>query len=116
MNNDNFNIQIKGLFGLHKNTIIEFDGTGIVLSVSLNIEPEMQEYLRKDAIFKGDKYLVYSVKKHIPSRFVDQYNIYRVHNYLLHNAMTNCREAKIKIIEKQIEKLKTTKQFRYVLR
>jgi hypothetical protein len=76
----------------------------------------MQEYLRKDAIFKGDKYLVYSVKKHIPSRFVDQYNIYRVHNYLLHNAMTNCREAKIKIIEKQIEKLKTTKQFRYVLR
>jgi len=103
--NKAFSIPVKGLSNVFENTSITFDGTGMEITVSLNIEPEMRQYLRSDHIFKGT-YYIYKVRKHIPSKYIDSYTVQRVHDHLLNNCMRICREAKMKVIERELKDLK----------
>lgn len=99
-------IPVKGLLGVFENTTIIFNAVGIELAVSLNIEPEMKPYLRSDHVFKGDKFYIYKIQKHIPSRYINTQTVQYVHDQLLNNCMRICREAKMKVIEDELRTLK----------
>jgi hypothetical protein len=106
----NTEIQIKGLDGLHKNTTIEFTEAGLKVTVSLLISSKLKNYLHPNFVFKASKHYVYVVFKHIPSSEITKTRVYDVQSYLLHNAMINCREAKKKMIDDQIKRIKNHSQ------
>jgi len=103
-------VKVMGLNSMHKNTTLKFNANGMEIAVSLNIEPSMKPYLSPNNVFKGDKHLVYSLRKHIPSRYICANTINMWQETLLNRCMILCREAKIKVKQSEIKKLKSNEQ------
>jgi len=100
-------IKVFGLGKLHPNTSIKFDANGLEVQVSLNIEPEMRPHLASVNVFKGNKMWVYSIRKHIKSEFVCAKTILLTQDTLLNRCMIRVREAKQKVLAKEIVTLKS---------
>ena len=83
-----------------KNCHIELTPTGCNVWVSLNVSKEVSEQLSPNNIYKGNKVLIYALKKEIIE--VNTRNISDTYDSLLKTCMVNCREAKIKVLNKQI--------------
>jgi len=98
--------QVKGLDNLHPNTTLEFTEVGIIVHVTLNIQPEVAKKLCPLNVFKGNKFLVYKVYKFVPSKYVTKTNIQKVQEYLLKNCMIVIREAKREVLKQQIHMIK----------
>lgn len=89
----------KSLPNLH----IEVNVDGIKVWVSLNIEPSMKKYLSPNNVFKAEKRWIYCLRKEVDNlNFKTLENVYKE---LLNRSMINCREAKKKVLDKQIENL-----------
>jgi hypothetical protein len=85
------------------NSHIEFDGDGIKLRVSLNIEKRMKPYLSPNNVFAGDQRWVYSISKRIDSPNLE--NLKATYELLMTRAMITCRQAKQLVLEKEIKQL-----------
>jgi hypothetical protein len=85
------------------NCHIEFDNEGIILKVSLNIEPGMKKYLSPQNVFKGKQMLVYSVKKRVEIATLK--GMETVYSHLMAKAMINCRIAKNSVNNDEIRNL-----------
>ena len=98
-------VQCKGIdLSLHENTIFNFDGEGMVLSVSLNI-PKKLCPLFGDRVIKGkDMYLIRK-KMHIKSIHIDVFNVKKVHDHLLKSLMKEIREKKSKYYSQEAKKI-----------
>lgn len=92
----------------HENTTINFNFGGIVLGVSLNIPPEIKDYLSTNNIKRGNKMFLYHLERQIPSEKIDVVMVQKVHDYLLKNAMCNIRDAKSAYFKKESERIKKT--------
>ena len=99
--------QVKGLDKFHANTTIEFTEAGLIIHVSLNVEPEVAQKLCPLNVFQGKQFWVYKLKKLVPSRFITKTTIQMVQNELLKNCMSNIRVAKIKVLENQIKTIQS---------
>jgi hypothetical protein len=83
---------------------IEINGNGAKVWVSLNIEPAMKKFLYSENVFKADKLWVYALRKQLT--VVNTVEINKAYEELLNKAMINCREAKQKVLQSQIDNLK----------
>ena len=83
------------------NCHIEFDGEGLKLRVSLNIEPRMRKYLSPNNVFKAEKFYIYSICCRVKDPTLK--TLESSYRHLMKNAMINCREAKIAAIHNEIE-------------
>ena len=84
---------------------LEINSEGCKVWVSLNIEPLMKPFLSPNNIFKADKFWTYCLRKQITT--VNSFTINQAYEELLNRAMINLREAKIKVLNNQINNLKT---------
>jgi hypothetical protein len=82
------------------NCHIEFDGSGVILKISLNIEPEMKKFLCPQNVFKGEKMYVYSIKKRVELPTLK--GMETTYNHLMAKAMINCRIAKNSVNNSEI--------------
>ena len=82
------------------NCHIEIDNEGIILKVSLNIEPAMKKYLSPQNVFKGEKMFVYSIKKRVETPNLK--GLEATYDYLMAKAMINCRLAKNSVNNSEI--------------
>lgn len=92
----------------HENTTINFNLGGFVLGVSLNIPPEIKDYLSPNNVRRGDKMFLYYLERQIPSEKIDVVTVQKTHDYLLKNAMCNIRDAKSAYFKKESERIKKT--------
>jgi hypothetical protein len=99
-------IKIKGQNKLFENTSLQFTPIGMMIRVSLNIEPKLIKYLSPNNIEQGEKKWVYCLKKHIESKYINNVNFEKIQETLLNRCMINIREAKKKMLEKEIKTLK----------
>ena len=95
----------------HENTTINFILGGMVLGVSLNIPPEIKDYLSPNNVKRGDKMFLYHLERQIPSEKIDVVMVQKTHDYLLKNAMCNIRDAKSAYFKKESERIKKTIQY-----
>jgi hypothetical protein len=102
-------VKVKDEPNFHPNTSFEFTDSGMTVSVSLNIEPEMIKYMAPGAIFKGKDLNVFRVSHHMKSKEINKDNVRRVQDWLLRNCMTAAREAKIAILNQELSQLKQLK-------
>lgn len=82
---------------------IEINAHGAKVWISLNIEKSMIKHLSPNNVFKAGKFWVYSLRRQL-----DQVNVIEVkkaHENLLKTAMINCRKAKQRVLEEQIQKI-----------
>jgi len=86
----------------YENTYLDFTALGVYLCVSVNVPKDLVRFLAKENVHKGDKLYVYSLKKHIKSEYVNKINMRSVHDILLNRCKINVREAKKKLLDKQI--------------
>lgn len=89
---------------LFPNCHINFNNKGLEMVISLNIEKEMIPYLPEIRVFRSKKFYTYVVRS-----LIEEINITSVkgcYEFLLKKAMVDCREAKMKVLEKQINNLK----------
>lgn len=93
-----------GLY-LHENTILNFNGVGMVLRVSLNISPEIAKLLPPSKIKKGEQMNVYFSEYHIPSKYIDVFNVQYVHDCLLKKLMQDIRLAKAKYYQLEADNI-----------
>ncbi len=98
-------VRVRGVKGFHPNTVIEFTLQGILMSVSLNIEPNMVPFMSHNNVFKGDEFFIYKIRKHIPSECVNRVSMQKVHDVLLNRCMIICREAKQNVLQKEINQI-----------
>lgn len=96
--------QIKTKHHWHPNTSVEFTATGMWMRLSLNIPPDIGQYLSPNNVVKGKQYWVYGLKCFVQSDMVNKDNLEQIHKMLLSNCMTNIRRAK----EKKEELCKST--------
>lgn len=89
---------------LFPNVHLELNAFGVVVSVSLNIEPKLRQYLSSNNVHKSNKFYVYMLKAQITTVNIESVNI--VQRELLNKAMINVREAKRKLLLDEINKLK----------
>lgn len=82
------------------NCHIEFDSEGMILKVSLNIEPGMKKYLSPQNVFKGKSMFVYSIKKRV--EIATFKGIEAIYSHLMAKAMINCRIAKNSVNNSEI--------------
>ena len=82
---------------------IEVHPNGVTVWVSLNIEPEMKKHLSPNNIFKGEKLWVYALRKGVEN--LNFKTLETTYDELMNRAMINCRLAKKKALDEQIEKL-----------
>ena len=99
-------IKIKGQNNLFENTSIQFTPIGMMIRVSLNIEPKLIKYLSPNNIEQGEKKWVYCLKKHIESKYVNDVNFQNIQKELLRRCMISVREAKQKQLQNEILILK----------
>jgi hypothetical protein len=85
------------------NCHIELTATGCWVWVSLNVERAMTQFLSPNNIYQR-QLLVYALKEHI--EVVTTRTVSDCYDRLLKQAMINCREAKMKVLEQQIEYIK----------
>jgi hypothetical protein len=85
------------------NSHIEFDGDGIKLRISINIEKRMKPYLSPNNVFKAEKHWVYSLSKQIENPCYS--SLKYTYNLLMTRAMISCRMAKQTAIQKEINQL-----------
>lgn len=97
----------KGI-SFHENTTLNFNFAGVVLGVSLNIAPELKDYLSPNNVKKGDKMFIYFLEKQIPSEKIELTTVQKVHDYLLKNAMANIRNAKSVYYKRESERIRKT--------
>lgn len=91
---------------LFPNTHICFTPEGVMLWVSLCIEPRMIRHLSPNNVFKGKQRTVYALRRLVENP--NQFSMQKTYETLMNRAMIHCREAKIKAYEKEIEQLKIT--------
>ena len=96
---------IKTKHKFYPNTCFTFDASGMWVELTLNIPPVLKQYLSVNNVFKGEKMLVYRVKKHIDSIYINKKNVEDVHQYLLNNCMIAIRRAKQEYLGKRIDEL-----------
>ena len=82
---------------------IEINSEGVVVWVSLNIEPDMRRYLDITKVYKAEKFHVYVVKRDVD--FLNYHKLKNIYEEMMKEAMIDCREAKKKVLDEQIEKL-----------
>lgn len=100
-------VKINGLDFLHPNTSIEFTAQGIDVRVSLRVNSKMVKYLSPNNVVKSDKRNYhYALHKCIESEYINRNNVLEVQNKLLENCMYWIREAKIKILQDEMDNLK----------
>ena len=95
----------KGI-SFHENTSFNFNLAGMVLGVSLNIPPELVDYLSSNNVKKAEKMHVYYLEKQIPSEKIELTSVQKVHDYLLKNAMANIRDAKSAYLKREAERIR----------
>ena len=95
----------KGL-NFHKNTTINFNGSGFVLGVSLNVPIEIVEFLPQDYIRKSNKMYLLFFSKQINSNDIDVFKVQATHNHLLKNLMYQIRIAKSNYYKREANKIK----------
>ncbi len=98
-------MEIKTNFAFFPNVSFEFDATGMYINVTINITPNIKQYLSVNNVFKGEQYWVYRVRKHLESYQINKKNVETTHRYLLNNAMIACRKAKQEYLQRQINNL-----------
>lgn len=97
---------IKTKHNFYPNTSFTFDATGVYVELTLNIPPILKKYLSVNNVFKGEKRLVYCVRKHIDSIHINKKNVEDVHQFLLNNCMIAIRKAKQEYLENNINNIK----------
>jgi hypothetical protein len=85
------------------NSHIEFDGDGIKLRVSLNIEKSMRSYLSPNNVFAGEKFWVYSLCMRIENPCAA--TLKATYELLMTRCMIHCRTAKQAVLDHQIRLL-----------
>lgn len=83
----------KGI-SFHENTMINFNGSGLVLGVSLNIEKHIADYLPANNVKKGNHMFVYHLETQIQSENVNVFNVQSIHDKLLNRCKSHIRMAK----------------------
>lgn len=83
-----------------KNCHLEFTPNGCVVWVSLNVSKEVSEYLSPNNLYNGNKMLIYALKLEVTD--VNTRNISDTYDLLLKRCMVSIREAKVKVLNKQI--------------
>ncbi len=81
------------------NFSVRFTDRGMVIRVSLNIEPQMAKHLYP-WVDKGGFYHVHCLEEEIFE--VNKVAVKNVYQRLLNQIMVNCRKAKQKVLEEQI--------------
>lgn len=89
-----------------KNFHLNIVDNGIEVVVSINIEPGIIPYLQHSDIrvFRKNKFMVYVLKSIITE--INPVSVNNCYNFLLIKAMIDCREAKQKLLQSQIENIK----------
>lgn len=90
----------------YKNFHVNMVEDQIVIVVSLNVTPDMKEFLSVNNVYKANKHLTYVLKTSAPIAQMNESRILSMANVLINRAMIHCREAKQKVILKQIERIK----------
>ena len=90
----------------YKNFHINFVNNGVEVVVTLNVSKEMITYLPypDSRVFMKDKFYVYVLKSLLEE--VNLRTIEGCYKNLLKLAMIHCREAKKKVLDKQIRNIK----------
>lgn len=84
------------------NLSVRFTQRGMVIRVSLNIEKSMYKYLYP-WVRKGEVFYVHFLEEEIYE--VNIHAVSNVYKRLLERAMVNCRKAKQKVLQDQINEL-----------
>lgn len=87
------------------NFSIEITANGVYVWASLNIPISLKPFLSPNNAYKAEQYFVFALKEKINN--VDIKTVNETYDKLLNRCMISCREAKIKMLEKQISYLKS---------
>ena len=86
------------------NFSIEITANGVFVWASVNINPSLKPFLSPNNVYKSEKLWVYALKCKVDK--VDTRTVNDTYDKLLNRCMIICREAKIKMLQKQIHHLK----------
>ena len=103
MKNNYVKVLGKGLH-LHENTTFSLNGSGFVLSVSLNIPKYLVDFLPNNNVKKGEQMYLYHLEKQIQSEHIDVFNIQAVHNMLLNRCSSHIKMAKSNYYKKESQR------------
>ena len=78
----------------------------VIVTVSLNISPEMKQFLPKENVVKSSKHLVCIINEIHPIVKMNEQKILSTANKLINSLMISCRQAKQKAIDLQIAAIK----------
>jgi len=90
----------------YKNFHINIVNDQLTVIVTLNVTTDMVDFLSKNNVFKANKRLTYVLRSTAPLVQMNESRILSMANTLINKAMIHCREAKQKVIERQIERIK----------
>ena len=90
----------------YPNFHISVHNEDFIILVSLNITTDMKPFLSPNLVVKSKKHTVYLLQTKLPINGSNEQIILSKANKLINTAMINCREAKQKVLEAQISKIK----------
>ena len=90
----------------YPNFHINIHNDDLIVVVTINITADMKPFISPNLIFKANKRLTHVLKTVVPLVNMNEQRILSIANNLINKAMINCREAKQKVIDQQIERIK----------
>lgn len=90
----------------YPNLHLDIIGNSFQVIVTLNITPEMVEFLSKNNVVKSKKHFCYVLKSTVLLAAANEELLLAVANRLVNTAMISCRVAKQEIIDRQIARIK----------
>lgn len=90
------------------NLKVKFNAFGCEVFVSLNIEKKMIKHLSANNVYKGDKMYLYGYRKQLTE--VNYKSVLGAYEELLNKLQIRLREAKQKVLEDEINRLKINRK------
>jgi len=91
---------------LPDNVELNFNATGVEVSVSLNIPNYLKSYISPNNLYKGKSFYLYKLSYQLESKLITRKNILDIYNMLLLRLMTKIREYKSTYYQLEANRLK----------
>ena len=90
----------------YKNFHVNLRDDQLEVVITLTVTKDMVEFLSPNNVCKSPKRINYVLRTMVPISQMNESRVLSIANKLINSAMIHCREAKQKVLDRQIERIK----------